>query len=201
MLDAEQVPSTHTEETIFALLEAEEMDEAAWAIYEKYGDSIYGQALRILHNTQDAEEVRNDVLIQILRKWESFKHESKFSTWIYVITGHKSLERLRAGKTTSRPMTSKGGASSFDDVGFDIDPIAAPKSDPANVLMLAEYQGRVAEVLNGLEDQYRIPWELKRQHQYSLQQIADELNISEPAVKSRVHRAGLQIKKALQEIH
>src|SRR5579884_4057100 len=74
-------------------------DESAFEeLVERYCEKIYGLALRITRNSSDAEEVLQDVLLTLMMKLETFRGESKFSSWLYRVTVNAIYMHLRAEK-------------------------------------------------------------------------------------------------------
>jgi RNA polymerase sigma-70 factor (ECF subfamily) len=72
-------------------------DPDGWRdLYDRHGSSVYRFALRRLRNTDDAEEVRQDVFLQVLRCLDRFEGRSSLSTWILGIANHEVANRIRA---------------------------------------------------------------------------------------------------------
>jgi RNA polymerase sigma-70 factor (ECF subfamily) len=69
-------------------------------LVEKYQRMVYTLVIRILKNTEDAEEISQDVFVKVFQKLESFKGDSKFSTWLYRIAYFASLDELKKKKRT-----------------------------------------------------------------------------------------------------
>src|SRR6266480_5944546 len=73
--------------------------EAFGHLIRKYKDSLYDLACRILGNVQEAEDVLQDAFVETFRHLASFKHEARFSTWLYSIVLNRIRNRLRHNKT------------------------------------------------------------------------------------------------------
>jgi len=69
-------------------------------LVEKYQRMVYTLVIRILKNTEEAEEISQDVFVKVFQKLESFKGDSKFSTWLYKIAYFASLDELKKKKRT-----------------------------------------------------------------------------------------------------
>lgn len=67
-------------------------------LVDRYKDLVFTLALRMLKHREEAEEVSQDTFIKVFRSLNKFKGESKFSTWIYKITYHTCLDRLKKNK-------------------------------------------------------------------------------------------------------
>ena len=78
-------------------------DEAAFReIVETWKNLVYNTALGILQNAEDAEDVTQEVFVQVFESIKTFKAESKLSTWLYRITVSKALDHLRRKKRKKR---------------------------------------------------------------------------------------------------
>jgi RNA polymerase sigma-70 factor (family 1) len=71
-------------------------------LYDSYKDKVYNIAVSYTKNPQDAEELTQDVFVEIFRSIDTFKGDSNFSTWIYRITVNKSLDFIRYSKRKKR---------------------------------------------------------------------------------------------------
>lgn len=69
-------------------------------LVKKYQRMVYTLVIRILKNTEEAEEISQDVFVKVFQKLESFKGDSKFSTWLYRIAYFASLDELKKKKRT-----------------------------------------------------------------------------------------------------
>ena len=78
-------------------------DEAAFKeIVESSQGLVYNTALGIVQNPEDAEDVTQEVFVQLYESIKSFKGESKLSTWLYRITVSKAMDHLRKKKRKKR---------------------------------------------------------------------------------------------------
>ena len=64
-------------------------------IYHQYNMLVYNLALNYLHNTEDAEEITQDVFVKVYQSIENFKSNSSLKTWIYRITINQSLDFIK----------------------------------------------------------------------------------------------------------
>ncbi|HUZ58942.1 MAG TPA: RNA polymerase sigma factor [Hanamia sp.] len=89
------------ERELIALLKKKDR-EAFKTIVETWQDVVYNTALGLLQNAEDAEDTAQEVFMQVYESIDSFKEESKFSTWLYRITVSKSLDHIRKKKRKKR---------------------------------------------------------------------------------------------------
>jgi RNA polymerase sigma-70 factor (ECF subfamily) len=180
---------------LVAALRAEEPD-AAERLVERFGDRVYRLAMRITGSNEDAEEAAQDALWTVARKIGMFKGESAFGSWIYRITANAAYQKLRTRR-------QKSAEIAMDDVlpALDDDRHFEPMDDWANRVDERALQGELRQVLqeaiDGLPDEYRTALVMHDVEGLSNPDIAETLGISLPAVKSRVHRSRLYVRKKL----
>jgi RNA polymerase sigma-70 factor (ECF subfamily) len=182
---------------LVAALRAEE-PEAAERLVERFGDRVYRLAMRITGSKEDAEEAAQDALWTAARKIGMFKGESAFGSWIYRITANAAYQKLRTRRQKSAEIAMDDVLPSIDD-----DRHFEPMDDWSNRVDERALQGELRHVLqeaiDGLPDEYRTALVMHDVEGLSNPDIAETLGISLPAVKSRVHRSRLYVRKKLAD--
>jgi len=182
---------------LVAALRAEEPD-AAERLVERFGDRVYRLAMRITGSKEDAEEAAQDALWTAARKIGMFKGESAFGSWIYRITANAAYQKLRTRRQKSAEIAMDDVLPSLDDERH-----FEPMDDWANRVDERALQGELRQVLqdaiDGLPDEYRTALVMHDVEGLSNPDIAETLGISLPAVKSRVHRSRLYVRKRLAD--
>jgi RNA polymerase sigma-70 factor (ECF subfamily) len=182
---------------LVAALRAEEPD-AAERLVERFGDRVYRLAMRITGSNEDAEEAAQDALWTAARKIGMFKGESAFGSWIYRITANAAYQKLRTRRQKSAEIAMDDVLPSLDDERH-----FEPMDDWANRVDERALQGELRQVLqeaiDGLPDEYRTALVMHDVEGLSNPDIAETLGISLPAVKSRVHRSRLYVRKKLAD--
>src|ERR1700730_7749430 len=172
---------------------------AAEALVALYGDRTYRLAMRITHNSSDAEEVVQDALLAASRKIDTFRGTSAFGSWVYRITANAAYQKLRAKRSKRNEVSWQDLAPSFDDKGqrmkVTVDRSKGPK-DPA-------VEGELRSVLCGGIDElpvnFRTPFLLHDVEGLSNPEIAETLHLKLGTVKSRVHRAPLFLQRPVAD--
>jgi len=171
--------------------------DAAERLVERYGDRVYRLAMRITGLKEDAEEAAQDALWTIARKVNMFKGESAFGSWIYRITANAAYQKLRTRRQKSAEIAMDDVMPALDGDGRHFEPM----DDWSNRVDEKALQGELRRVLeraiDGLPADYRTALVLHDIEGLSNPDIAEALNISLPAVKSRVHRSRLFVRKQL----
>jgi RNA polymerase sigma-70 factor (ECF subfamily) len=166
-------------------------DERAFGeLVGRYESKVYSLALKMLRNPEDAEDVLQDTFLRAYRGIKSFQGHSTFSTWIYRITANSALMRLRKKQL---PMVS------IDDADEHEAPINIADWAPSPVEQLLSQETQVAmnEAVEALPAEFRQVFVLRDIEELSNAEVADILDLSVAAVKSRLHRARLKVRNRL----
>lgn len=152
----------------------------------EHQEMVINTCYRFVFNREDAEDLAQEVFIEVFRSLDGFREEAKLSTWIYRIAVTKSLDHLRRMKRIKRFSSLKRIIGVEDPA----EQIAAPSTDnPAEVLTGSERGRILQDAIGKLPDSQKTAFLLSKQEGYSNQEIADILKTSVSAVESLVHRA------------
>jgi RNA polymerase sigma-70 factor (ECF subfamily) len=176
-----------------------EEPDAAERLVERFGDRVYRLAMRITGLNEDAEEAAQDALWTAARKIHMFKGESAFGSWIYRITANAAYQKLRTRRQKSSEIALEDVLPSLDGDGHHFEPM----DDWSNRVDEKALQGELRDILtraiDALPPDYRTALVLHDVEGVSNPDIAEALGISLPAVKSRVHRSRLFVRKQLAD--
>jgi RNA polymerase sigma-70 factor (ECF subfamily) len=168
---------------------------SAEQVYHDYAPRVYNMARRMVASDVDAEDVTQDVLLQVVRKLPSFRGESAFPTWLHRVTVNAALSHRRreAGRQESALPLSLPGHG--EDGSFEAPDERAPGPDAE--MLERECKQLVEEAIDALPDSYRVVFVLADVEGLTGAEVARRLGMSLPAVKSRLHRARLMLRDAL----
>ena len=170
---------------------------AAEALVGAYGDRVYRLAIRITGNASDAEEVVQDALWAVSRKIDTFRGAAAFGSWVYRITANAAYQKLRGRRSRRHEVSWEDLGPSFDDNGQHAE-VAVDWSrrlkDPAIEGELKEVLGRA---IDELPADCRAAFLLHDVEGLSNPEIAQTLQVTLTAIKSRVHRARLFLRGRL----
>ncbi len=164
-------------------------------LLEQYGERIYRLARRMTNNDADAEDAMQNTLIKILKNAGSYRGESDPMGWIYRITLNEAREIHR--KRKRRP------AVSLDSLPIDFDESNHPtgihdfSKRPDKAAMATEVEGRIREAIDELPDGYREAVILHDIEGVPYAQAAELMELTLGGFKTRLHRARLHLRKAL----
>ena len=173
--------------------------DAADHLVERFGDRVYRLALRITGSNEDAEEAAQDALWTAARKISTFKGESAFGSWLYRIAANAAYQKLRSRRGKSREIALDDVLPSLDGDGRHFEPMADWSERVDERALTGELRDVLERAIEGLPPDYRTALVMHDVEGLSNPDIAETLGISLPAVKSRVHRSRLWVRKQLAD--
>ena len=176
-----------------------EEPDAAERLVERFGDRVYRLAMRITGLNEDAEEAAQDALWTAARKIHMFKGESAFGSWIYRITANAAYQKLRTRRQKASEIALGDVLPSLDGDGHHFEPMDDWSNRVDEKALQGELRDVLTQAIDALPPDYRTALVLHDVEGVSNPDIAEALHISLPAVKSRVHRSRLFVRKRLAE--
>jgi RNA polymerase sigma-70 factor, ECF subfamily len=161
-------------------------DQVAFGkLVEAYQTPVYNLAYRMLNNSGEAEEAAQEAFVRAYTRLDSYNPEHKFSTWLLSITSNYCIDQLRKRRAV---------LLSIDE---PLPPHPALHSDrakgPESQVVLSEQQQLVQSLLTELQAEYREAVVLRYWYELSYEEIAEMMNTTVSAVKSRLFRARRQL--------
>lgn len=178
-------------------------DAAAFDILvQRYQDRVFNMLARMCGSAEEAEDLAQDTFMQAFRSLSSFKLDSKFYTWLFRIAVNKGLSRRRQDV---RRKTHEGVRLDAPTAGSEDHTLGAmvaerQPSDPAKLMDRELVRQRVREGLQQIDGDYRAILVLRDIDGLDYDAIADTLSITRAAVKSRLHRARLEMARILKDL-
>jgi len=169
-------------------------DEQAFTkLVEEWQDMVYNTALGIVQNEEDADDITQEVFIQVYQSISSFKGISKFSTWLYRITVSKALDHEKKKKRKKRFGFVQSLFNNQDEEIL----LPAVFDHPGVELEKKEKARELFNVLKNIPDKQRIAFTLHKLEGKSHQEVAEIMNTTLFAVESLISRAKANLKKEL----
>ena len=170
-------------------------DEEFDRLVNEQKDRVYSVALSFLRNSYDADEVAQDVFVEVWRSIEGFKGQSKLETWIYRITVHKCLDLIKSRKRKKRSgilvsLFENDRAMEVPSEGFDHPGVALEHKERALLLFGA---------IDTLPEKQRLAYTLCDVDGLSYEQIAEVLQTTVSAVESLIFRARKELRERLRQ--
>jgi len=159
-----------------------------------YQDRVFSHCFRLTANSDDAQDLAQEVFIQAFRAIKTFRHEADFGTWLHRITVNSWLNWQRRNKkllifSLDNPVNTSNGEV--------IRELAAGEDSPLEAVERQELSAAVRTALDRLAPEYRTVLILREMEGYSYEEIARMLDCSLGRVKSRISRGRRDIKKEI----
>jgi len=173
-------------------------DPAFRTLVDRYQGIVLNCAFRFVRNRQTAEDLTQEVFVEVYESLPSFRGEAQLSTWIYRIAVTKSLNHLKAMKRKKRFAFV---TSLFDDGPNRLEAEPGDSKDPEAVLENKERGHVLHAALDKLPESQRIAFTLSNVEGMSYQEIALVMNASVPSVESLLHRARVRLRSILRDYY
>lgn len=172
--------------------------EGVERLVAEHGGTLYGLGLRICGSPQAAEDMVQETFLDAYRGWKGFEGRSEVTTWLYTIARRACLRqhRPRAGQPSRmEPLEElEEGLPGADAPVADLSRV-----DPYSQSVRREARERVDRALAELPPDFRMALVLVDLAELSIAEVARVLDVPENTVKTRVHRARLRLRKAVEE--
>ncbi len=181
-------------DTVLAIRAAEGDVSAFETLVRKYERFVSTCVYRIVQNTHDTMDVSQEVFLKMYKGISSFKAESSFSSWLYMIARNCAYDFLRKQKGTSISLDST------DEDGKTIDVAdTSRKSNPEDTYISNEKHLLVWKAINSLSEEHKEILVMRDISGMSYEDISKILNLEQGTVKSRLFRARESLRKNLEK--
>ncbi len=160
-----------------------------------YKHRVINTCYKFLLSQEDAEDISQDVFVEVFQSIKSFRGDSKISTWIYRIAVTKSLDELKKRKRKKR-ISSLGKIFHIDDVNNWISGGKMPDAD----LETSDKMATINKVLNQLPENQRIAFTLSKIDGFDNFEISEIMKTTIIAVESLIYRAKKKVTTDLTKI-
>lgn len=169
-------------------------DDVFPIVVEKYQKLVLNCAFKFLRNRESAEDITQEVFLEVFESIHTFRGDSKLSTWIYRIAVTKSLNHLKSMRRKKRFAVL---VSLFE--GEKAEDPAAPMAmmGPDRQLENQDRARILSWALYRLPDNQRIAFTLSKYDELSYEEISSIMNMSISSIESLLHRAKANLRKIL----
>ena len=171
------------------------------ALVRTHQDRVYGFAMRMCRNVEDAKDILQETFLGVIRSIREFREESKFSTWLFRIASNACLKKRRRGvhdPTPEQELSLDELMPRPDSEGRKPE-IADWSDDAERALLRGELSGRMEAAIDKLPREYKIVLVLRDVEGLSAEETAQAVGLSVAAVKSRLHRARVFVRREMAE--
>jgi len=178
--------------------QAKQGDRSAFTeLVNRYARNIFRLARHITKNDQDAEDVLQETFLKAYSRLEQFHGDSKFYIWLVRIGVNESLMKIRRRKDGKFVALDQGLDTGE---GTLVKELRADVENPEERYGREEIREALSEAIDSLADSYKTVFVLRDVDGLSTEETAQALELSVPAVKSRLLRARLQLRDKLKRI-
>jgi RNA polymerase sigma-70 factor (ECF subfamily) len=165
-------------------------------LMRRHNQRVYRVVRAVVKDEADVEDVMQQAYINAFTHLHQFEDRSQFSTWLIRIALHEAFGRrrkLQRAETT----TARIRSDADDDRGEFMDTLAAPEADPERQAYAQELQRVLEAAVDTLPETYRTVFMLRDIEGLSTSETAEGLGLGDEAVKTRLHRARVMIRRAV----
>jgi RNA polymerase sigma-70 factor, ECF subfamily len=161
-------------------------------LVRRYQDRLYHSVCRMVDNAEDALDVVQDAFLSAYQNLDGFKGDSLFFTWLYRIAMNTAISMKRKQRVLLSIDSTRLGEATID----PLDPAAGNRPDHA--LEQAEQERRIHQALNRLSPEHRAVLVMKDMEGQKYETMADILGVPIGTIRSRLHRARLELRQLLE---
>lgn len=164
-------------------------------LVESYQEMVYRVAYGFLHSAEEADDLSQEVFIEIYESIGKFRQEAGLRTWIYRITVNKSLNQLQKNKRKQiirRVENFFSGEAAGNPLWKATDGIT-----PVQLLEQKEQEALIRKAINSLPENQKVAFTLHKYDDLSYKEIAEVMELSVSAIESLIHRARLKLRQKL----
>lgn len=172
------------------------------ALVRRYERWVFTLALRMVGDRGDAEDIAQEVFLKAYRGLQGFRGGSRFSTWLYAIASHHCLNHLAGRDSRARRVERTGNPTDRQGrvLPSALDRVADASPGPDAFLERHELRRMIQNELVQLTEQHRIVLILRDIQGMSYEDIAETLGVELGTVRSRLHRARMELKARLEPL-
>lgn len=168
------------------------------SLAKKYASRIFGMAMRLTSNAADAEDILQEVFLLAFSRLDSFRGDSAFGTWLYKVALNTIYMKLRQRKHAAEE-TIDEYLPQFDQDGKMFGAVKPVWINPEDETIRAQVSDVLEAAISRLPCDYRIVLTARDIEELSTEETAQALGLTQAAVKSRLHRARLCLRRQLED--
>ena len=185
----ETIPSVSEDDLEIIKATLNESPQAFGELVEKYQARLYN-SIAHLFGPRDAEDIVQDAFVKAFQKLDTFRGTSSFYTWLYRIAFNTAVSYQRRHKPTT----------SLDQEKVFRDDLSDKHDRPDECLEKKELAGKIQHTLLLLKEEHRTILILREYEEMSYETIADLLKVPVGTIRSRLHRARICLKDAINQV-
>jgi RNA polymerase sigma-70 factor (ECF subfamily) len=164
-----------------------------------FADALYGAALRLTRNRQDAEDLLQETYLKAYAHYDSFTEGTNLKAWLFRILKNAFINSYRHRRVEPAEISYAGSGNASELALESAVQRRAPEDNPEHDLVTASMDGSVAAAIRALPEEFRMVVELADLQDFSYRDVANILEIPLGTVMSRLYRGRRLLEDALRE--
>jgi len=175
-------------------------NEAAFRkLVDNYQKLVVNTCFGMVHNREDAEDIAQDVFVEVYRNVEHFRADAKLSTWLYRIAVNRSLNHIRDNK---KHKWFQSFENEVEAKNRQLMQVESSKSDQPEYEMENKQRAIILhEAINSLPENQKVAFTLSKYEELSYQEISEVMDMSVSSVESLLFRAKKNLQKKLHKCY
>ena len=175
-------------------------NEAAFRkLVDNYQKLVVNTCYGMVHNREDAEDIAQDVFVEVYRNVEHFRADARLSTWLYRIAVNRSLNHIRDNK---KHKWFQSFENEVEAKNRQLMQVESSKSDQPEYEMENKQRAIILhEAINSLPENQKVAFTLNKYEELSYQEISEVMDMSVSSVESLLFRAKKNLQKKLHKCY
>ena len=165
--------------------------EAFGQLVDRYQNRLFHSLLHMLGSAEDAQDAAQDAFVHAFEKLGTYRGQSQFYSWLFRIAFNTAVSAKRRTRRMSVSLEARRDVSGQEPSDLN------PSSEPSFAMDVSDRQRIVQQALAELSEEFRTALVLKEIDGMSYDEIADVLQVPLGTVRSRIHRARLELREKL----
>lgn len=169
-------------------------------LVRRYERPVFSLVYRMVRDRETAEDLAQDAFIKVLNHIDRYSPEFKFSSWLFKIANNVAIDHLRRRRVETISMDGSPHASSASEVEATSLEIEADQENALEEIEAKELGSAIERAIGGLRPEYRACIMLRHVEGRSYEEIATTLDLPLGTVKTYIHRARHELRRALEPL-
>ena len=174
-------------------------EQAFKEIVENYQKMVVNTCFGLVHNLEDAEDIAQEVFIEVFRSIHKFRADAKLSTWLYRISVNRSLNFIRDNKKSRWFQSFEDSVQSKNALHENL--VNKNTDHPGFTLENSQRATILHEAIDSLPQNQKVAFTLSKYEELSYQEISDVMDLSISSIESLLHRAKKNLQKKLYKCY
>jgi RNA polymerase sigma-70 factor, ECF subfamily len=168
--------------------------DAFGQLVERYQNRLFHSLVHLLGSAEDAQDAAQNAFVQAFEKLSTFRGQSQFYSWLFRIAFNLAVSEKRKTKRVGISLDARRDANGIEPSDVN------PSNEPSYAMDVADRQRIVQQALAELPTEFRSALVLKEIDGMNYEEIAEVLDIPLGTVRSRIHRARLELRERLSSL-